>query len=957
MAHEPASRTEREQVLDEILTAYLKAVDAGQPPDRGTLLARHPELAADLERFFADQDAMARWAEPLGEPDASPLGESLPEALGDFRILREVGRGGMGIVYEAEQRSLGRRVALKVLPLAGTLDARQLQRFQNEARAAACLHHNNIVPVYFVGSERGVPFYAMQYIDGRTLAEVIRQLRQPAAAAPASAAEERTAAFTPAGGVASPAAATEAVGRQATLATGSAALGREHCRTVARLGVQAAEALDHAHQAGVVHRDIKPANLMLDGRDNLWVTDFGLAHVQTEASLTMTGDLVGTLRYMSPEQALAKRVAIDHRTDVYSLGVTLYELLTLQPAFGGKDRQELLRQIAFDEPKSPRRLNKAIPAELETIVLKAMAKNPTERYATAQELADDLRRYLDDKPIRARRPTLGQRLGRWSRRHQALVRSAAVVLLLAVVGLAASTVLIGRALKAKEAALEGEAQQRQLAEEKAAEADAVVNYLVNDLLGSAAPDIKLGRPVTVEQVLANAEKSIDSAFADRPRVEAAVQLRLGDTYLSLGKYPEAQRHLLRARELSSRWHGPTAPETLRAMNGVANVLYSQGQREEARKLHEEVLGRMRKVLGEDHPDTLASMNNLANVLNHLGKREEARRLHEEVLGRRRKVLGEDHPHTLVSMNNLAETLRYQGQWEEARKLHEEVLGRKRKVLGEDHPHTLMSMRNLATVLQAQGQWEEARRLYEEVLGRQRKVLGEDHPRTLDTMHNLATVLQDQGKWEEARKLNEEVLGRQRKVLGDDHPDTLGSMNNLASVLRDQGKWEEARKLHEEALGRQRKVLGEDYPDTLDSMNNLAWLLATCAEPRHRDPTRAVELASKATTLAPQEGAFWNTLGLARYRAGDWKGALQALQKSMELSKGGQSGDWFFLAMASWQLGEKEQARKLFEKAVAWMDKNQPKDPDLFRFRAEAATLLGIPDGPRLPEKGGSAGKK
>jgi WD40 repeat protein len=201
-------------------------------------------------------------------------------------------------------------------------------------------------------------------------------------------------------------------------------------RTVAALGVQGAEALEHAHQLGVIHRDIKPANLLVDGRGHLWVTDFGLAQFQQGGGLTMTGDLVGTLRYMSPEQALAHRVAVDHRTDVYSLGATLYELLALEPPFRGTDRQELLRQIAFEEPRAPRRLNPAIPAELETIVLKALAKNPDERYATAQELADDLRRFLEDKPIRARRPTLAQKVKKWARRHPGMVWTAALSALL-----------------------------------------------------------------------------------------------------------------------------------------------------------------------------------------------------------------------------------------------------------------------------------------------------------------------------------------------------------------------------------------------------------------------------------------------------------------------------------------------------------------------------------------------
>jgi tetratricopeptide (TPR) repeat protein len=418
---------------------YLAQAEAGGEPSRSEFVARYPDIAAPLDRCLAGlefvQAAAPHLSQPLDGITPTDGVGAVTGVLGDFRILREVGRGGMGIVYEAEQVSLGRRVALKVLPLAGMLGPKPLQRFQNEARAAAGLHHTNIVPVHFVGSERGVHFYAMQLIDGQPLSELIRELRQPPTElAPASpVAGEATTPHMPADGLEGN---TKPTPRQATLATGGGR-GRDYFRKVAELAQQAAEALDYAHQAGIVHRDVKPANLLLDVSGRLWVTDFGLAHVQSEASLTATGDLVGTLRYMSPEQALAKRVPIDHRTDVYSLGATLYELLTLQPAFDGSDRQELLRQIAFEEPRPPRRLNKAIPAELETIVLKAMEKSPAERYATAQELAEDLERFLRDEPIRARRPSLVLRARKWGRRHKPVVFALAAgllsVLVLAVV--------------------------------------------------------------------------------------------------------------------------------------------------------------------------------------------------------------------------------------------------------------------------------------------------------------------------------------------------------------------------------------------------------------------------------------------------------------------------------------------------------------------------------------------
>jgi tetratricopeptide (TPR) repeat protein len=266
------------------------------------------------------------------------------------------------------------------------------------------------VPIYGVGCERGVHFYAMQLIDGQTLAQVIDDLRLPAADRPAAAGNRPSAAAT-----------------RAVLSTEpDGGRSRPYFRAVARLGLEAAQALDHAHQVGVVHRDIKPGNLLLDAAGKLWITDFGLARIGTEAGLTMTGDLLGTLRYMSPEQVLAKRVPIDHRTDVYSLGATLYELLTLRPVVTGSDRQELLRQIAFEEPVRPRRSDPAIPAELETVVLKALEKNSADRYATAQELAEDLRRFLADAPIRARPASLIQRLRKWRRRHRAVVTTAAV---------------------------------------------------------------------------------------------------------------------------------------------------------------------------------------------------------------------------------------------------------------------------------------------------------------------------------------------------------------------------------------------------------------------------------------------------------------------------------------------------------------------------------------------------
>jgi eukaryotic-like serine/threonine-protein kinase len=457
-----------EALLAELADDFMRRLERGERPDAEDYAGRHPELAAVLRQVLPALGVLRPATTGPGVPP-EPAAAAFPEGrLGDFLIRREVGRGGMGLVYEAEQLSLGRRVALKVLPFAATLDPRQLQRFQNEAQAAACLHHQHIVPVYAVGSEQGVHYYAMQFIDGRTLADLIGELRQLAGLGADAGRPAPPAAPAAAGGAAGSTAEAAAAGSAS--ATERSARGPAHFRMVARLGVEAAEALEHAHQLGVVHRDVKPANLMVDVRGHLWVTDFGLAYCQGHPGLTLTGDLVGTLRYMSPEQTRGKGEPIDHRTDVYSLGVTLYELLTLQPAFDGQERPEVLSRIAIEEPRTPRRLHKAIPAELETIVLKAMAKVPAERYGTAQELADDLRRFLEDRPIRARRPTLWQRLRKWVRRHQSAVVAAGLALvggLIVSVGVLAASVVqireakdgMGKALEKQTLALE---QERQL---------------------------------------------------------------------------------------------------------------------------------------------------------------------------------------------------------------------------------------------------------------------------------------------------------------------------------------------------------------------------------------------------------------------------------------------------------------------------------------------------------------
>jgi serine/threonine protein kinase len=439
--------------LKQAVQDFLDQLEAGRRPDRQEFLRRYPDLAVPLGHCLDGLELVHRAGLRERRPGAVPpvgLGDvASATPLGDYQIIREIGRGGMGIVYEAVQLSLGRRVALKVLPFAATFDAKHLQRFLNEAQSAAQLHHTNIVPIYAVGSERGVHFYAMQLIEGHSLAEIIRQIRQQTGRPEI----ERTLVSQtsqsrvvgpdePTGPLRAPGTPLEQEKAAETVSEMSMALSTyrskrqtEYFRTAARLILQAAEALDHAHQFGVVHRDVKPANLLVDLHGRLWITDFGLAQFRTDANLTQTGDVLGTLRYMSPEQASGQRVLLDHRTDVYSLGATLYELLTLEPIFPGRSSQELLHQIVHDEPRAPRALDKTVPVELETIVLKAVSKSPADRYGSAKEFAADLERYLEDKPVLARRPSLIDRARKWSRRHPSVVAASVLLLLVCIAAL------------------------------------------------------------------------------------------------------------------------------------------------------------------------------------------------------------------------------------------------------------------------------------------------------------------------------------------------------------------------------------------------------------------------------------------------------------------------------------------------------------------------------------------
>ncbi|HET6576261.1 MAG TPA: serine/threonine-protein kinase, partial [Fimbriiglobus sp.] len=456
----PTESSASDRVL-ELAEEFVARHRRGERPRVEEYARRHPDLADEIRQVFPALAMMENIA-PTDGPSLDGSGSSAPPGggvkgvLGDFRLIREVGRGGMGVVYEAEQVSLGRFVALKVLPVRMTADARQRQRFEREARAAARLHHTNIVPVFGVGEHDGVPFYVMQFIPGQGLDAVIAELRAgdgstPERPASLAARAMETGVFAPPAvpdRIDAPGADTGVVAETARVGLSSEsaarlASGRQaFWASAARVGVQVAGALEYAHRQGVLHRDVKPSNLLLDAHGTAWVTDFGLAKAEGQPDLTHTGDLLGTLRYMPPEAFDGR---YDARSDVYALGLTLFELLALRPAFDERDRNRMVRRVMTGDPPRLRKHRPDAPRDLVTVVEKAIERDPGRRYQSAGALADDLQRYLDGRPITARRATELQRAWMWALRRPAIAWLVAASVFFLLAGSVVSAVFAVRA--------------------------------------------------------------------------------------------------------------------------------------------------------------------------------------------------------------------------------------------------------------------------------------------------------------------------------------------------------------------------------------------------------------------------------------------------------------------------------------------------------------------------------
>jgi tetratricopeptide (TPR) repeat protein len=729
----------------------------------------------------------------LPAPDGAGRRGPLPE-VGGYEILGPLGEGGMGTVWRAVQQSTRREVALKLLRQSALGSAKAQVRFEREVELAARLQHPHVARVYDSGLRHDVYYYAMELVEGLPLDQYVAQ---------------------------------QDLTRHEILAL---------MRTVCR-------AVQHAHQRGVIHRDLKPSNILVTHDGEPHVLDFGLAKALLEEGADVTvsvpGEVAGTPAYMSPEQAAGQTDEIDTRSDVYSLGVILFRLLTgAFPQDVSGPRLDLLRRIAEEEPRRPREVGKGIDRELDAVLLKALAREPESRYASAGDLADDIDNYVEGEPLSARAPTTFYFLRKRLRKYHGRVAVAALVLV-SLIGLGVwSYVNI--------------AQARDEEQQQADKATAVVEF-IQRMISAGDPATARGRDVTVGELLYGATMLAGERFADQPLVEAAIREVLGNVYLNRGDPSLAHTQLSRALELRQRCLPKDHADTATAMHNVACALGKLDRRAEAERFYREALVVRRQVLGEEHPDTLGSMEDLSTCLRCQDRCAEAEGLCAGVLEIHRRVMGPEHPDTLRTMANMAVILSAQGRCAEAERLLRQVLEARRRVLrpktsatqdsyvaafgrilgsqrvglgqgGADHPDTLMTMNDLACVLRDQEKHAEAEQLLREALAGQQRVLGPRHFDTVNSMNNLALVLADQGSFGEAEKMLRSVIEAHRALFGDEHAKTLKAMSDLAFALEPQGKYAEAERLLRQALEWLERTSGEEHRLTLAAMHNLATVL-------------------------------------------------------------------------------------------------------------------------------------
>ena len=777
--------------IKEIVGAALER----EPADRAEFLdqacARDQALRDEVDSLLV---AYASSAPLSANPWANTtVAESATQSkvIGPYRLIHTLGVGGMGQVWLAEQTEpVRRRVALKLIR-AGIYDRVLIQRFQSERQSLAIMEHPAIAKVFDAGTTaEGQPYFAMEYVDGPPITDYCDRKK----------------------------------------------LG---IRDRLKLFMQVCDGVQHAHQKAIIHRDLKPSNILVaevDGKPTPRIIDFGLAKavalVPAENLFTHVGSLLGTPGYMSPEQADPNVVDIDTRTDVYSLGVVLYELLTgslpFHPAqWKTKRLDEVLRQLRDAEPERPsmkvganpnssavsadargtgqQQLFSTLRGDLDSITLKALEKERERRYGTPSALAADVERYLEDRPVEARPESVGYRLQKYIRRHRIAVAVATGAALLLVAFAIAQTIQLRRITRERD------------------RADRITDFMTN-MFKVSDPSEARGNTITAREILDKSAKEIDAGLAKDPALKAQMLSVMATVYRGLGLDSRAQPLLDQAIALSRSELGPEHPDTLRLRGQLGPVLTSQGRYQEAERLEQTLLDEELRVLGPEHRITLATRRDLFSLLGAQGHPVEAETIGRETVDLERRIFGNEDPETLLTMRELAAVMERADHLPAAEALTRQIIGIRQRRSGNDDPRTLMSLSDLGRILNQEERAADAEAVYRPALAMQQRVLGPDHPSVVSTMDGLAMALRRQHKLDEAENLCRGALDIASRRLGPEHPTTLMEIGNLALMLQERGRYQGAERLQRQVLEVSRRTLGPDHYNTSMAMNHVAELL-------------------------------------------------------------------------------------------------------------------------------------
>jgi non-specific serine/threonine protein kinase/serine/threonine-protein kinase len=798
-----------------------------------------------------DSYVFERNATPETSAGFAAVSVKAPSSIGSYKLIRRLGEGGMGSVWLAEQTApVHREVAIKLIK-SGRFSEDGRKRFDLERQSLAIMNHPAIAKVFDAGSTSdGQPYLVMEYVFGLPITKYCNQKRL--------------------------------------------GLGER-----LELIITVCEGVQHAHQKAIIHRDLKPSNILIaeiDGKPVPRIIDFGMAKAaqsahsgnedETMEALTRAGGTLGTPGYMSPEQADPSILDVDTRTDVYSLGVVLYELLTDSLPFDAKHWKtkpwhEVLRQLHEEDPPSPsRRVSTNSPGapqnsgtdplkwvrqlrgDLDWITLRALERQRDRRYGSPADLAADLRRYLLGEPITARPPSVGYRLRKFVERNRLAVAFTASLLML-IVGFA-----ISMTVERNHARREAETSKR------------VSDFMAN-MFKISDPSQSRGNTITAREILDKSSEQIEKGLGQDPQVQARLMQTMGATYRGLGLYDRAHTLLEHAVGIQKHALGPKNPETLRSMSLLGVVLEELGRREDSETVLREVLSEQQKLLGPEAPETMDTVGYLSDTLNVEGHLAEAEGLIRRTLANQQRTLGPENPATLRSMRSLCRNLHDQGRLASAEKLDRETISLEEHALAPDHPGTLWTMNQLGLVLQEQGRYAEAERLFRETLAASTRVLGPDHTNTRAALANVGLVLRQEGHLQEAEAIQRQELGATLGVAGPENPDTLDSMNQLGITLGEEHKLEESEKLLRASLGTALRTLGPTAAITRNAMANLASTLAY--ENREKESIalfeRLIAYAANAEGTAQSDANYQYAIGLAVL--GHKEQALDHLQTAVQ----------------------------------------------------------------------------